>query len=115
MRASAAIAVLLAAGYVGHATLNVPDESRAIVERAIAAHGGLDLLNKYPAARVKAKGCMTIAGTSVPFVAVHSFQAPDKVRLVQTYVTGGQLLPKVQPVIRLPSKSHSKVVLQIGE
>src|SRR5205823_13910481 len=54
------------------------DDAKAIVERAIAAHGGADKLDKFIAARVQSKGSIAAQGGQVPFVSVGVYQLPDK-------------------------------------
>jgi hypothetical protein len=56
------------------------DPARAIIEKAIQAHGGAAPLDKYPAGRAKAKGTVVIRGTEFPFTAERLFQMPGKLR-----------------------------------
>jgi hypothetical protein len=58
------------------------DKARAVVERAIKAHGGEDNLKKLRAARIKVEGTMTI-GTgekALAFTLEDTWQMPDKYR-----------------------------------
>jgi hypothetical protein len=91
------------------------DEARDIVAKAVDAHGGKELLNKYPAAKIKAKGAMSPNAAPVPFEVLHSFQAPDKVRLVQTFPTAAPLAGEPAGASPLPAKTHSKIILQVGD
>lgn len=53
-----------------------PDAARAIIERAIKAHGGEDVLARIHADRVKFKGTLVIRGHRVPFVDETTMQLP---------------------------------------
>src|SRR6188472_1316975 len=50
-------------------------DAKAIIEKAIAAHGGKELLDKYPASRNKFKGELSILGMDISFEGT-SVQAP---------------------------------------
>jgi hypothetical protein len=43
------------------------DDAKTIIEKAIKAHGGKDILDKYPASASKFKGEMSISGVDVTF------------------------------------------------
>jgi outer membrane lipoprotein-sorting protein len=58
------------------------DECRAIVLKAMEAHGGKKLLNKYPAVQAKFKGDFDLMGMSVKMNGEVSFNFPDKMRNV---------------------------------
>lgn len=77
---------LLAAGLVLAASATLvraqDDAARAVVLKAIAAHGGKETLAKYPAAIVKFKGNMTIMGVEAKLEGDIAFALPDKMRNV---------------------------------
>jgi hypothetical protein len=54
--------------------------ARAVLDKALAAHGGLDTLKKYPALTVKAKGKVYLMGSAVDFTSETNAQAPDRLR-----------------------------------
>jgi hypothetical protein len=56
------------------------DAARAIVEKAIQAHGGA-ALDKYPAGRAKVKGTIVLRGSEFPFTMERVFQMPGKFRV----------------------------------
>jgi hypothetical protein len=57
------------------------DEPKDILEKAIKAHGGAELLSKYKAARVKAKGKIDIPGVGeVEFTQETASMVPNKFR-----------------------------------
>jgi hypothetical protein len=53
---------------------------RAVIERAIAAHGGMDNLARARVDRVKLKGSVFVNGKTVPFTAETLVQLPDKLK-----------------------------------
>ncbi len=69
-----------------------------VVRRAIDAHGGLDVLKKYPAGASKIAGKVTIKDTSYPFTGSLSFAVPGKARLEMTVEAFGQKSSMVQLV-----------------
>jgi hypothetical protein len=62
------------------------DQARAIVEKAIEAHGGAATLDKYPAGRAKSKGTISLHGTDYPFTLERVFQAPNRLRITSEVV-----------------------------
>src|SRR4051812_30275212 len=75
------------------------DDPKAVIEKAIQAHGGA-ALDKYPAGRSKAKGTVVIQSTDFPFTSETVYQIPGKakstfevttanVRRSVTYVASG--------------------------
>jgi hypothetical protein len=62
------------------------DAARAIVEKAIQAHGGA-LLDKYPAGRAKVKGMIVLRGSDFPFTMERVFQMPGKLKATSEVVS----------------------------
>ena len=62
---------------------------KAVVEKAVAAHGGAAALTKYPASTAKFKGQMTVLGTDVDFTGDAANQTPDKFRVAIEADVGG--------------------------
>jgi hypothetical protein len=62
------------------------DAARAIIEKAVQAHGGA-ALDKYPAGRSKSKGSVVIQGTEFPFTSELTYQMPGKARSTFEVVT----------------------------
>jgi hypothetical protein len=73
---SAAISCLLVAAGLASAQ----GDPKAIIERAIKAHGGEAKLNKLNATLAKGKGTMELMGQTVPFTSNAAGQLPDKLR-----------------------------------
>jgi hypothetical protein len=69
-----------------------------VVRRAIDAHGGPEVLKKYPAGTSRIAGKVTIHGNSFPFTGSLSFAVPGKVRLEMTVEAFGQKTTLVQVV-----------------
>ena len=60
-------------------TARADDTAKDVLEKAITAHGGADLLAKNKAGQVKAKGKITLPGVGdVDFTQEASFMLPDK-------------------------------------
>ena len=55
-------------------------EVRALLDKAIKAHGGAEKLDKYQAATLKLKGKITIMGMDLDFTGDVAEQLPDKIR-----------------------------------
>jgi hypothetical protein len=64
---------------VGLAAGQGQDEARAILDKAIKAHGGTDALKKYKAGTIKAKGRVEVAG-GIDIVQEISYQLPNLMR-----------------------------------
>lgn len=54
------------------------DAARALVERAIKAHGGSEALERIHAEKLKFKGSLVLPGHTAPFVAETTMQLPSK-------------------------------------
>jgi hypothetical protein len=64
-------------------------ELKAMLVKAIMAHGGADNLNKYTAGTSRATGKITVMGKEVGFTTTVNIQEPDKIRSeVQVEVDG---------------------------
>jgi hypothetical protein len=72
-------AVVLAVGGAGRA--DDAGDAKAIVEKAIKAAGGADVLKKYPAMTTKSKGTFYGMGDGVEYTGQEYTQLPDKLRL----------------------------------
>jgi hypothetical protein len=72
------------------------DDPKAVVERAIQAHGGRDLLTKFKAGTGKYKGRMVLFGTESDVTGAFAFQAPDKYRMRLDLTLNGMSLTVVQ-------------------
>jgi hypothetical protein len=77
---------LLALGLLAIAVTIVPnrvqadDNVKAVIEKAIKAHGGEANLTKYQAAKFDIKGKLSIMGTEISFTGTSSYMLPDKFR-----------------------------------
>jgi len=72
------------------------DDAKAIIERAITAHGGADKLDKFLAGRVQSKGAIAAQGGQVPFVSVVVYQLPDRVKNTTEFTLQGGARPITQ-------------------
>lgn len=55
-------------------------EPRAIVEKAIEAHGGAAVLDKFVAGRAKSKGTIVLQNMDFPFTSSRVYQTPGRMR-----------------------------------
>lgn len=72
------------------------DGPKAIVEKAIKAHGGADKLNKYPAHRATIKGTISAMGMDLELKAESVAMYPDKAKVKGVISIGGQEITLVQ-------------------
>lgn len=86
-------AVALAA--TGRATAQA--DAKAVIEKAITAHGGKELLDKYPAGKSKFKGEMSVMGLDITFEG-SAAQGPGQFKLEMVADIAGQKLTVVQIV-----------------
>ncbi len=80
---------------------------RALIERAIRAHGGQERLARARADRVKMKGTLVVGTTKVPFVSETTVQLPGQFKSV-VQVTGDG---KTHTVVHLLNGERSIVLL----
>lgn len=71
-------------------------KSRAVVDRAIKAHGGLDKLTKLKASASKEKGKFHGLGDAVDFTGESAVQLPDRIRNEVKTQFGGQQVSFIQ-------------------
>src|SRR5947209_2552643 len=72
------------------------DDAKAIIEKAIKAHGGADVLNKYKAGKGKVKGTITIMGQEIEVGGEIWYQYPAKAKAVLQLTVNGQKLAITQ-------------------
>jgi hypothetical protein len=58
--------------------VNAQTDARKLIEQAAAAHGGLETLAKYPAARIRVKGSYFIQGRPMPYSGQSVYLMPDR-------------------------------------
>ena len=68
------------------------DDPKAIIEKAIKAHGGQEKLTKLKATVMKAKGTMSFGGMEAEFTMASSSQLPDRFRNEMKIERTGQTL-----------------------
>lgn len=73
-------------------------DAAAVVQKAVAAHGGAETLNKYPANVSKMAGKLSIFGMDVAMTGTMSSSVPGKVKLDMTLDVSGQKVAIVQVV-----------------
>ena len=74
------------------------DAANEVVKKAIAAHGGADVLNKYKAGTSKMKGDMTVLGMDLEFTGDLAYELPDKYKMTILTEIAGQKHTVVQVV-----------------
>jgi len=72
-----------------------PDD---VIRKAIDAHGGLEVLKKYPAGTSKIGGKVSLGGGDLPFTGTLAFAFPGKVRMEMTIESLGQKASMIQVV-----------------
>lgn len=73
------LAAVLTAVVVCAAPARAADTAKDILEKAVTAHGGADLLTKHKAGQLKAKGKLSLPGVGdIEFTQEASFMLPDK-------------------------------------
>jgi hypothetical protein len=72
-------------------------DAKAVIEKAIAAHGGKELLDKFPASSSKFKGEMSVGGLDMTFDG-KGVQGPGQYKLELTADVAGQKLTILQMV-----------------
>jgi hypothetical protein len=76
------------------------DDPKAILTKAIKAHGGEEFLTKHPAGQAKNKGKITIAGAGeLDFTQDTSYMLPDRLKDVLELTVGGQKITVVTIVV----------------
>jgi hypothetical protein len=68
---------------------DAPDP-KAIIQKAIAAHGGEANLSKYKAETMKAKGTVNANGMEIAYTGDFTFQPPGQLKYVMEAEAGGQ-------------------------
>lgn len=90
--------LLTAAAVVLIAAPAVADDAKAVVNKAITAHGGAELLGKYKASTSKYKGQMALFGMDAEFTGSSAHEGADKFRMTMEMDLGGMKLTVVQLV-----------------
>ncbi len=82
---------LLAVGilFAGASWARAQDDTKAILEKAVKAHGGADKITKAKAQQSKAKGSVETAVGKVDFAQESSFQYPDKFKEISHATVNG--------------------------
>jgi hypothetical protein len=78
------VAILFNSGF-----LRADDEPKAIIEKAIKAHGGEENLMKYKAGRMKGKGKAETPGGQLEFTQESAYMMPDKVKEITEFELKG--------------------------
>jgi hypothetical protein len=98
MRCNRVLTVALAIGLAATPALraDADAEVRAVIDKAIKAHGGADNLAKFKCSIVKMKGKVEVAGMSIDFTSTVSVQAPDKMKIDMDFEVMGNKFTFVQ-------------------
>jgi hypothetical protein len=82
------------------------DKAKEVIEKAIKAHGGEDVLTKRTSGSMKAKGRVEVAG-GIDFTSENHFQLPDKFEETVMMEIGGQ---KATVVVKFDGKKATMTV-----
>ena len=97
-------------------TLGQDADVRAVITKAIVAHGGADALNKYNAGNTKVKGVISMFGQDLDFTGDITYEMPDKYRMVLNTEAAGQKISLVQIANGTKHKStQNELPLKIGD
>jgi hypothetical protein len=96
LRAASAAAVMLALFVANRA--GAADEPKAIIEKAIKAHGGADVLTKHPAGSTKMKGKWYGMGEGLEYTGAFGVQTPDRFHFKIEMNIMGQAFTIIQAV-----------------
>jgi hypothetical protein len=91
-----AFVLALTAGAALSAPARAADDPKAVVEKAIKAHGGADNLNKYLAHRATVKGVIVAMGMELELKAESVGVYPDKAKMKGSISVGGMDLSLTQ-------------------
>jgi hypothetical protein len=72
------------------------DATKKVIDKAITAHGGLENLKKYKAAKAAMKGDMSVAGTEITFEGTVASEFPGKYKVAVDASVMGQKLSILQ-------------------
>ena len=92
------VAPLLAAALLFGPAAGHAQDARAVLTRAVEAHGGEAALAKYRAGKSRGKGTLHGPGGAVPFTLESVFQLPDKAKDVLELDQGGRKVRQVAVV-----------------
>jgi hypothetical protein len=79
-RAYGLLYVVVLLGQIGPVRAGGPPSPEQTIDRALQAHGGLDLLSKLRAVTMKGKGTFFAVGPALPYTGEWAFQGPDRWR-----------------------------------
>jgi hypothetical protein len=88
-------------------------DARALVEKAVKAHGGQDKLDKLPGIAVTFKGTFHGMGDGIPMTGTVSSQGTDKQRIEMEIEAGGQKFPIV--IVVAGDKGWAKIGKDVTE
>src|ERR1051326_8126549 len=65
-------------------------DAKAILDKAVKAHGGLEKLNKSKAIQTKSKGQLELMGNTIDFTQEATVVSPDKIKEKVSLTINGQ-------------------------
>src|SRR4051794_38253509 len=89
------LSVLLSAAFLLAPAARAEDDARAVVEKAIKAHGGADKLSRYKAGTTKGKGKVNSPVGELEFTQEVSYMLPDKLKEVAEFEVMGNKIKTV--------------------
>lgn len=108
---------VLALGFVvaaaGSGRADDAADARALVEKAVKAHGGQDKLDKLPATAIKFKGTFHGQGAELPMTGAVLTDGADKQRIDIEVEAGGQKIPIV--IVLAGDKGWTKIAKELKE
>lgn len=84
------------------------DDAKAVIEKAIKAHGGAANLDKYPGGRVKSKATVSVAGMEIAVSGTSVYLMPDKSKSTLELDVNGMKVIVVQAI------NGDKVAMTVG-
>jgi hypothetical protein len=90
MRSVVLTAVAVALASAATVSAQVPDDVRALISRAMQAHGGEARLARYPAEQVRGRGIIVREGKPISFTVETAVQLPGQIKNVMQYEAEGQ-------------------------
>jgi hypothetical protein len=90
------VLALTAAGLLAVPAARAQDDAKAVIEKAVKAHGGAEVLNKFKAGKAKVKGVLLIMGQEIEVGGDTVFLYPDKAKAVLQLSVNGMKIGLTQ-------------------
>jgi hypothetical protein len=100
--------LVVTAGLLAAGPSRGQETARAVIERAIKAHGGEEKLTKLRADKVKLKGVLVFGAREAPFTAETTVQLPGQFKNVMQITVDGRAFTLLQILPRRRSASRRR-------